>query len=100
MKLSLDPTKGHEQAGYRPVIVISNDKYNEVCGGMIKVLPITSNDKNFPLHVSLPEDLPVYGKVELDHERSIDSSSRQYTVLGKIPNEFLQELISMTKATY
>ena len=37
----LNPTRGHEQAGLRPVVVISHDVFNERSGTVI-ALAITS----------------------------------------------------------
>ncbi|MBQ9619305.1 MAG: type II toxin-antitoxin system PemK/MazF family toxin, partial [Neisseriaceae bacterium] len=37
--VSLDPSVGHEQAGSRPVLIISPDKFNQASGLPI-VLPI------------------------------------------------------------
>ena len=34
--MNFSPTKGHEQEGYRPALVVSNDDYNKMCGGMIR----------------------------------------------------------------
>ena len=50
--IDLDPTKGHEQAGKRPCLVISNNDYNKIMGLFI-VCPITNNTKNFPTHVTV-----------------------------------------------
>lgn len=48
--MNFNPTKGHEQSRYRPALIVSNDDFNMMCGGMIKVVAITSNEKDFPLH--------------------------------------------------
>ena len=40
----LNPVKGHEQAGYRPVLVIQNDILNQHLSTVV-ILPITSNLK-------------------------------------------------------
>jgi len=45
--INLDPTVGREQAGVRPALVISVDKFNH---GPV-VLPITSKNKSQPIHV-------------------------------------------------
>ena len=45
-------TKGHEQTGLRPYIVISNNIFNEHTK-MVIVCPITSNEKEFPTHYLL-----------------------------------------------
>ena len=48
----LNPVKGHEQAGYRPVLVIQNDILNQYLSTVV-ILPITSNLKH-------KENLTVY----------------------------------------
>lgn len=40
--VNLNPTKGHEQAGFRPVLVMQNDILNSALNTVI-VAPITSN---------------------------------------------------------
>src|SRR5690348_656161 len=55
----LDPTKGHEQAGKRPVLVVSADVMNLGPAGLVVVLPITSKGKGIPTHV--PVDPPEGG---------------------------------------
>ena len=47
----LSPTRGHEQAGRRPVLVVSEDLFNRGPGGLVIVLPMTSTIRNVPTHV-------------------------------------------------
>ncbi|MGQ0570166.1 MAG: type II toxin-antitoxin system PemK/MazF family toxin [Armatimonadota bacterium] len=47
----LNPTRGREQAGQRPVLVFSVDEFNEGPAELIVVLPITSTIRPIPLHV-------------------------------------------------
>ncbi len=100
--MNFDPTLGHEQEGNRPALIVSNDDYNEMCGGLIKVVPITTNNKNFPLHIKLPDGLPVHGKALLDHERTIDSLAPERACRYKcaVPIDFLEEVIDRIKLTY
>src|SRR5687768_11770592 len=49
----LNPTRGHEQAGKRPVLVISTDIFNEGPADLVVVLPITSKGKGIALHVQV-----------------------------------------------
>lgn len=44
---NLNPTVGHEQAGLRPVLVVSDDRYN-VRSRMVQAVPLTSRDKLQP----------------------------------------------------
>ncbi len=49
----LDPTRGREQAGRRPVLVVSTDRFNEGPAELVVVLPITSKAKGIPWHVAV-----------------------------------------------
>jgi len=49
----LSPTRGHEQAGRRPVLVVSEDLLNEGPAGLIIVVPITSRLRPIPSHVRI-----------------------------------------------
>jgi mRNA interferase MazF len=54
-----DPTRGHEQAGRRPVLVVSEDLFNRGPAGLAIVLPMTSVVRNVPTHI--PIDPPEGG---------------------------------------
>jgi mRNA interferase MazF len=49
----LDPVRGHEQAGRRPVLVVSTNLFNYGPADLAVVLPITSREKRIPWHVPL-----------------------------------------------
>ena len=49
----LNPTRGHEQSGRRPCLVVSNDVFNEGPAELVVVLPITSKDKRIRFHVPI-----------------------------------------------
>jgi mRNA interferase MazF len=51
--VDLNPTRGHEQAGKRPCLVVSVDLFNQGASGLIVVLPITSKEKGIPFHVEV-----------------------------------------------
>ncbi len=57
----LNPTRGHEQAGRRPGLVVSEDLFNRGPAGLVIVLPMTSTIRNVPSHVPLS---PPEGGVE------------------------------------
>ena len=50
--LDFNPTIGHEQKGYRPALIVSNNVFNKNTK-MVIVCPITSNEKEFPTHYLL-----------------------------------------------
>jgi mRNA interferase MazF len=51
--IDLDPTRGHEQAGKRPALIVSDDVFNAGPAGLIIVLPLTSKSKGIRTHVAI-----------------------------------------------
>ncbi len=51
--VDLNPTRGHEQSGKRPCLVISVNMFNQGASELIVVLPITSKEKGIPFHVEI-----------------------------------------------
>lgn len=49
----LNPVRGHEQAGRRPVLVVSEDLFNRGPAGLTIVLPMTSTVRDVPSHVAV-----------------------------------------------
>ncbi|HLZ71045.1 MAG TPA: type II toxin-antitoxin system PemK/MazF family toxin [Dehalococcoidia bacterium] len=47
----LDPVRGHEQGGRRPVLVLSDNRYNRGPADLANVLPITSRLRGIAYHV-------------------------------------------------
>ena len=90
IKLSLSPTKGHEQTGYRPVLVISNAPFSQA-SNMRLVCPITNTDRKSPLHVRL-EGLATTGFVMCDQVRAVDVRVREYKVIEHVDADTLWEV--------
>jgi mRNA interferase MazF len=76
-----DPTKGREQAGRRPALVLSPAAFTENTGLAI-VCPITSRVRPFPTSVVLPSGMPVSGEILTSHIRSIDAQARSIRYAG------------------
>ena len=91
------PTKGHEQNGYRPAIVISHNFFNEHTKMMI-ACPISSNIKNFPTHYTLVESKKIKGAVLCEHIRSIDYEQRKIKFVEKASNADLIAVLSLLDA--
>jgi mRNA interferase MazF len=49
--VDFDPTRGHEQAGKRPAVVLSADALNRSQAGLVIGLPVTSKSKGIRSHV-------------------------------------------------
>ena len=50
---SLNPVVGHEQAGMRPVLIVSADTYNQGPLGLVIIVPMTRRIRAFPLHLAV-----------------------------------------------
>jgi mRNA interferase MazF len=76
-----NPTKGREQAGRRPALVVSSKEFT-INTGLAVVCPITSRVRPFPSSVVLPSGLPVAGEILTSHIRSIDTLARPVLYAG------------------
>jgi mRNA interferase MazF len=90
IKLGLDPTKGHEQAGYRPVLVVNNGSFSRA-SNMIVICPITNTNRNNPLHVPLA-GLATTGFVMCDQIKAVDIKARGYRTVETVDAETLWEV--------
>ena len=91
----LDPVRGREQAGRRPVLVISQDVFNERSGTVIAVA-LTSQPPTagFPLTYPLPSaGLPKPSWVKISQIRTL-SVERLGEKLGTVQIEDLDQIIA------
>lgn len=90
--LDFNPTKGHEQAGMRPAVVISTNTFNQNTK-KVMLCPITSNNKEFPTHYQLEDTKRVHGSVLCEHIRSIDYEIRNLKFVEQLSsNDFISVL--------
>lgn len=75
VELCFDPTVGHEPQKTRPALVVSTGHFNNVVSSLAVVCPITSAANGHPLHIGLPEGLPVQGWVCVEAMRAVDLNS-------------------------
>jgi mRNA interferase MazF len=90
----LDPVKGHEQAGRRPVLVLSHDVFNERSGTVI-AMALTSQPQRagFPLSFELNlRELPKRSWVKISQIRTL-SVQRLGGRLSRVPPEILDQII-------
>jgi len=88
------PTKGHEQTGLRPAIVISKDNFNKYTN-MAVICPITTNNKKFPTHYELEKTKKIKGFVLCEHVRSIDFNAQKLSFVEKVNKNELDEIIDI-----
>ena len=90
----LNPTLGNEQTGRRPVLIISQDVFNERSGTVI-AMALTSQPQKagFPLTCEIPsEKLPKQSWVKISQVRTL-SVRRLGKKLGRIAPESLDLII-------
>jgi mRNA interferase MazF len=82
----LDPTKGREQAGERPVLVLSHDIFNERSGTIIAMALTSSPQKaGFPLTLELADtSLPKKSWIKISQIRTLSTErlGKQITKLS------------------
>lgn len=89
-----NPTTGHEQAGVRPALILSVDKFNHGPAELVIVVPMTSKNKHLPVQVAVlpPEGgLTKPSFIKCDDIRSISKKRlRQY--YGRVSARTLREV--------
>lgn len=90
----LNPTRGHEQAGQRPVLVLSHDIFNERSGTVIAVaLTSQSPRAGFPLTLELVAPrLPKRSWVKISQIRTL-ATERLGKRLGRASPEELAQVL-------
>ena len=94
IKINFNPQSGHEQAGYRPAVVISNNVFNQKTKLSI-VCPITNTNNHFPLHIPLDNRTKTTGVILCEHIKALDLNSRTYQVIEDLPKDILQNVIDI-----
>jgi mRNA interferase MazF len=90
--ITLNPQASHEQAGRRPVVVISPRSYNSKTGLAI-FCPITSQVKGYPFEVFLPAGLPVSGAILADQVKSLNWRARNAEFICHLPDVITSEAL-------
>jgi mRNA interferase MazF len=91
---NLDLTLGHEQSGSRPVLILSQNVFNDRSGTVIAVALTSQQPKaGFPLTLELSDSrLPKRSWVKISQIRTL-SSQRLGKKLGKATAQELQDII-------
>lgn len=95
--INLDPQAGHEQAGVRPVLVLSPAAYNGRVGLMV-CCPITTQSKGYPFEVLIKNNLKVSGVILADQVKSLNWKARGAKKKGRISEDELSETLNKLKA--
>lgn len=95
--VSLDPTKGHEQQGMRPVLVVSPSTFNRLTTVPV-VLPITGGG-NFARTAGFAVSLmgagtQTTGVIRCDQPRAVDLQARGARKLESVPAVIIDEVLA------
>jgi mRNA interferase MazF len=99
IKLNLNPRMGHEQQGFRPVIVLSNNivpQYTNV----VVAAPISTTQRRLPLYRDLPGGLATTGTVLLDQLVTLDYKARSFQFIETVPADFLLQLLDIAQRIF
>ena len=97
IKVNFNPQKGHEQAGYGPALIVSNNFFNEKTN-LVIACPITNTDNNFPLHVRLDERTETSGVILCEHVKTLDLKARGFKYVEKLPTDIFSKVIDVLYA--
>jgi mRNA interferase MazF len=88
------PTRGHEQRGRRPALVVSDDRFNESAAGLVLLCPLTTTERpSIPWHIEVRSeaDLPHRSFVMCEQVRSA-STQRLSERAGTAPSSVMQQV--------
>ncbi len=95
----LDPTRGREQAGRRPALVVSVDQLGTGPSGLAIIVPITTTPQQNPIRPELPAEeggLKKRSWALPDLVRSVDRS-RLVERWGRVRPETLEQIASRVR---
>jgi len=93
IKINLSPKKGHEQAGYRPYICLSNKIISDNANIAI-FAPISNTKRKYPLYIPL-QKTKSSGSVLLDQLVTIDYNARDFRFIETVSSVLLRQLLSI-----
>ena len=97
--MDFNPTKGHEQSGKRPAVIVSINDYQRIMG-MAIVCPITNNTKYFPTHLLLDNRTKTTGSILCEHVKAVDLENRNAQFIEKLPNDLLEDVLDIIQSFF
>ena len=94
--LDFSPQSGHEQAGRRPAVVISNNAFSQYTHAAI-VCPITNTDNQFPTHVALAGRTKTTGVILCEQCKSLDIFARNASFVESLPDDLTAKVKEIVK---
>jgi mRNA interferase MazF len=91
--LDFQPQTGHEQAGRRPAVIVSNAAFHKCTNGLAMVCPVTNTTTPFPLHVPLDSRSKTTGVVMCEQVKSLDIAARHAEFRETLPEDLLAAVL-------
>jgi mRNA interferase MazF len=87
---ALEPVRGREQGGHRPVLVVASAGYLDAVTTLVIVLPITTTDRGWPNHIRVdgPSGLDRPSWIMTEQPRTL-SRDRLTRVAGEVSTDCL-----------
>ena len=93
--VSLDPAAGHEQQGFRPVLIVSPTEFNEITKLPV-IVPIT-NGGAFARRIGFAVPLSgakTTGFVRCDQPRVLDLEARSGRMVESLPDDLMDDVLA------
>jgi len=91
--MDFNPTKGREQKGLRPALVVSTAEYYNKTKLLI-VCPVSNTSSAFPLHLKLDQRTKTTGAILTQHIRTIDPDVRNVSFVEVAPTDILLSVLN------
>jgi mRNA interferase MazF len=92
--IDFNPQSGHEQAGKRPALVISDTNFNKVTGFAV-LCPITNQVKGYPFEVEVRGTKRTTGVILSNQFKSLDWASRDAKTVDRVTIDVVDEVNSI-----
>jgi len=101
IKINFSPSKGHEQKGFRPAVVISDPITQKELNGIVTVVPVTNSNSTFFTRINLNDyNIETKGDILMDQVKVLDLSERKYQFVEKVPKEVMSKCNNIFNAIY
>lgn len=97
VKMDFSPHAGHEQAGWRRGVIVSNDVFNATSDCIRMVCPLTHTNKPSPYHLKVDGCKETDGYVMCDQMRSVDLVARNAKYVEDAPKELMDNVSTLIK---
>jgi len=96
--INFNPTRGHEQRGNRPALVVSPATFNARTN-TLWACPITNQQRGWPFETSLDNfDTQTSGAIRADQIKTLDFNSRGFTFKEKAPSDVTADVLAKIRA--